>query len=271
MIKKVKIDEAKKKRIIDKAGHLADEFGAIYYACAPCTFEGVCEAFRSEGIELYTPETQETIKRGMLGLAAGVAETGVGTCGAISASAFLISSVVDVTTEEVSKNWRVNSTVSIPIVEYVIDRFEEVYGAIDCLRLRYNRTQRAIDFLDPDAMMWEMLFSTYEKNKCGLPADFWEGGRDQQMVVVGARWTAEAICDLLAMEPEKRKELPPHLRGMSRQEMAPKLQKVAEALKELDFGRPNEKISHREYRTFKLKGKKGLEESRPGRISAPKK
>jgi hypothetical protein len=54
------------------------------------------------------------------------------------------------------------------------------------------------------------------------------------------------------------------------QEMAPKLEKVVEALKELDFGRPNEKISYRDYWTFKLKGKKGIEEKRLGSISAPR-
>jgi hypothetical protein len=271
MIGKVEIDEAKKERIIDKAAHLTDEFGAIYYACAVCTFEGICEAFRSEGIELYPPETQEIIKRGMLGLAAGVAESGVGTCGAITASAFVISSVVDVSTDEVKKHWRVNSTVSIPIQEYVIDRFEETYGAIDCLRLRYNRTQRATDFLDPDAMAWELLFSAYEPNKCGMSSDLWEGGRDQAMPVNAARWTAEAICDLLALEPEERKKIPSYLVPLGREEIAPKVQKVVEALKELGFGYPNEKISYREHRTFKLKGKKGLEKSRPGKISAPKK
>jgi len=52
--------------------------------------------------------------------------------------------------------------------------------------------------------------------------------------------------------------------------MEPKLQKVVEALKEIGWGRPNEKISYREYRTFKLKGKKGLEQKRLGSVSAPK-
>jgi len=55
------------------------------------------------------------------------------------------------------------------------------------------------------------------------------------------------------------------------QEMAPEVMKVAEALKKLHFGRPEEKLSYREYWTFKMKGKKGVEEGRPGSISAPKK
>ena len=50
MIDKIEIDEAKRKRIIDKAGHLADELAFKYYACAPGTFAGICEAFRSEDI-----------------------------------------------------------------------------------------------------------------------------------------------------------------------------------------------------------------------------
>jgi len=88
--------------------------------------------------------------------------------------------------------------------------------------------------------------------------------------VRGARWAAEAICDLLLMEPEERKKIPPHLRGLGPQEMASKLEKVAQALRELDWGRPDEKISYREYRTFKLKGKKGLEKARLGSVQAPK-
>jgi len=51
----------------------------------------------------------------------------------------------------------------------------------------------------------------------------------------------------------------------------PKVQKVAQLMKELDLGRPNEKISWREYRTLKLKGRKGVEESRPCGVDAPKK
>jgi hypothetical protein len=271
MIGKIEIDEGKKERIIDKAGHLADELGAKYMACAPATFGAICDAFRSEDIDLFSPETQEAISQGMIGLHGGVSMTGIGTCGAITASTFVISYVVGVTTEEISKNGNLNYAASIPAVEYVIDRFEEDYGAIDCLRLRYNRVQRALDFTDPDARILEMTFALFEKEKCGMTAPDFDGGRDQTPPVRGARWAAEAICDLLVMEPEERKELPPHLRGLGMQEMAPKLQKVVEALKELDYGRPNEKISYREYRTFKLKGKKGLEEERLGSLSAPKK
>jgi hypothetical protein len=52
--------------------------------------------------------------------------------------------------------------------------------------------------------------------------------------------------------------------------MMPKLQKVVEVLKELGWGRPEEKISYREYRKLKLKGKEGLEKERLGSVSAPK-
>jgi hypothetical protein len=271
MIGKIEIDKARRERIIDKAGHLADEIGARYMACAPATFAAICDAFRSEDVELFPPETQEAMTRGMIGLHGGVAMTGVGTCGAVTASTFLISYVVGVTTEELSKNGNLNYAASVPAVEYVIDRFEEDYGTFDCLRLRYNRVQRAVDFLDPDARILELTFAMYETEKCGLAAANFEGGRDQAPPVRAARWTVEAICDLLAMEPEERKELPPHLRGLGPQEMMPKLQKVIQTLKEMDYGRPNEKISYRDYRTFKLKGKKGLEEKRLGSLSAPKK
>jgi hypothetical protein len=270
MIGKIKIDRQKKKRIIEKAGHLADEIGMKYMACAPATFGAICDAFRSEDIELFSPETQEVLTQGMIGLHGGVAMTGVGTCGAVTASAFLISYVVGVTTEELSKNGNLNYAPSVPIAEYVIDRFEEDYGAFDCLRIRYNRVQRAYDFLDPDGRILEMTFAMYEREKCGMMAPNFEGGRDQTAPVRGARWAAEAICDLLAMEPEERKELPPHLKGLGPQEMEEKLKKVVQVLNEMNYGRPNEKISYRDYRTLKLKGKKGLEKKRMGSVSAPK-
>ena len=271
MIEKVKFSEVQRKRVIDKAGRLSCDFGAKYMACAPAIFEGIAEAFRAEGVELFPIETQKALTSGFIGLHGGVAMSGVGTCGAITASTFLISYVVGVTTEELSKNGNFNYASCVPAVTYIFDRFEETYGATDCLRLRYNRVQRAFDLLDPDARINEELFIMYQPEKCAMIASEFEGGRDQTPPVQGARWAAEAICDLLAMEPEERKELPLHLRGLGMQEMTPKIQKVTEALKELHFGRPDEKISYRDYWTFKLKGKKGVEESRLGSISAPKK
>jgi hypothetical protein len=271
MIGKIEIDEAKKKRIIDKAGHLGAEDGPKYAACAPLTFASICEAFRSEGIELFTPETQGIITQGMMGLHSGIAHTGVGTCGAITSSAFTIACVVGVTAEEVFKNSRLTAAPSVPIVEGIMDRFEETYGAVTCLQLRYNRVQRAFDMLDPDALMWEHLFVFFEPNKCGVLANCYECGQDQGMPSVGARWAAEVICDLLNMEPEERKKLPPHLQGFGMEELKPKIEKVIKVMKEVGFGRPNEKISWREYRTLKLKGKKGLEESRPCGVDAPEK
>jgi hypothetical protein len=270
MIGRIEIDEGKRDRIIDKAGHFADEIGVKYMACAPAAFGAICEAFKSEGIELFNPEIQEVLTQCMMGLHGGIAMTGVGTCGAVTAATFLISYVVGVPTSRLEKDGNLNYAAAIPAVEYVIDRFEEDYGAIDCLRVRYNRVQRALDLTDPDARILEMTFALYQKEKCGMTSDKFEGGRDQTPPVRGARWAAEAICDLLEMEPEDRWDLPPHLRGLGPQEMMPKLQKVVELLKELGWGRPEEKISYREYRKLKLKGKEGLEKERLGSVSAPK-
>ncbi len=271
MIKKMEISEEKRKRIINKAGHLADETGMELMACAPATFVAICDAFRSEDIELFAPEVQEVMTQAMMGLHGGIAMTGVGTCGAVTASVFIISAVVGVPLAELKKNGNLNYAPSIPAVEYVIDRFEEDYGAIDCLRVRYNRVQRALDLMDPDARILEMTFSMLEPEKCGMVASEFENGRDQTPPVRGARYACEAICDLLAMTPEERRELPPHLKGLGPEEMHAKLEKVVKALKDLGWGRPDEKISYREYRKFKLEGKEALEKDRLGSTSAPKK
>jgi hypothetical protein len=269
MIGRINITEEKRNRIIDRAGHLADEIGAKLMACCPATFAAICEAFRSEGIELFPPETQEAITQGMVGLHGGVAMTGVGTCGAVTASTFIISYVVGVSSEELTRDGNLNYASSIPAVESIIDRFEEDYGAIDCLRVRYNRVQRALDLTDPDARILELTFAMYEKEKCGMTHPDFDNGRDQTPPVRAAHYACETICELLAMEPEERKVLPPHLRGLGPQEMGPKLAKVVQMLKEMGWGRPDEKISYRDYRKLKLKGKEALEKERLGTVKAP--
>lgn len=220
---------------------------------------------------MFTREVQDIIVQGMMGLHSGIAFTGTGTCGGIIGSAFAIAYVVGVTPDDIAKNARAHVAPCIPVVEDIMDRFEETYGATDCMRLRYNRIQRAFDFLDPDATVWELLFAVSQQQKCGVLADGYECGRDQGMPSVGARWAAESICDLLNKEPEERKKLPPHLMGLGWEELMPKAQKVARLMKELGLGRPEEKLSWREYRKLKLKGRKGVEESRPCGVKAPEK
>ena len=131
-------------------------------ACAPGIFEGIAEAFRGEGVEIFPLEIQKALTSGFIGLHGGVAMSGVGTCGAITASTFLISYVVGVTTEELAENGNLNYASCVPAVTYIVDRFEETYGATDCLRLRYNRVQRAFDLLDPDAEGAEVYCEHYE-------------------------------------------------------------------------------------------------------------
>lgn len=269
MLPRIDIEQDTRTRIIDRAGHLADEVGAELLACCPATFAAICEAFRPEGIELFPSETQEAITQGMVGLHGGVAMTGVGTCGAVTAATFAISYVVGVSSDDLARDGNLNYASSIPAVESVIDRFEEDYGAIDCLRVRYNRVQRALDLTDPDARILELTFAMYEKEKCGMGHPQFEDGRDQTPPVRAARFACETICELLAMEPEERKVIPPHLRGLGPKDMAPQLEKVVKMLKEMGWGRPDEKISYRDYRKLKLQGKKALERDRLGDLPAP--
>ena len=196
--------------------------------------------------------------------------SGIGTCGGVTGAVLPISYVVGVTSEELAQR-KGNMQVApcVPAVEYVINRFEEEYGAIDCLRMRYNRVQRAFDFLDPDGSIWEMTFHLLQCTKCAMAAPTFEKGRDETPPVKGAMWAAEAICDLLRMEPEERKKPPAHLRELEPQEVE-KVQKVVQYMKELNYGHPDEKITYRDYRKLKLKGKKRFEEERPGAIKAPR-
>ncbi len=244
---KVEISDEQRKRIIEKACVFAIEAGRRYFACAPGTFEGICRAFREEGIELMPVEVEEVIHMGMMGLHGGTAASGIGTCGAVSAACFLIAYVVGLSRKEVAENSAVGAAASLPGIIYVVDRFEEEFGAIDCLRIRYNRTQRAFDFLDPDARFWEMMFIVAERNKCGVLSE-----RDPREidhpVVLAAKWGAEAICDLLQMDPEERKTPPPEL--AKRPDPIEIERKIAPILREMGY--PNQKISYRHRRAERL-------------------
>ncbi|MBO8182213.1 MAG: hypothetical protein H0Z28_05395 [Archaeoglobus sp.] len=78
-MEKIEFSEDQRKRIVENAGRFALEAGRKYFACAPGTFEGICRAFRSEGIELMPIELENAIHMGMMGLHGGTAATGVGT------------------------------------------------------------------------------------------------------------------------------------------------------------------------------------------------
>ena len=188
------------------------------------------------------PEAERAIFLGMEGLHGGTAMTGVGTCGAASAACFLLSYVAGVEREDLEKNPALDVAACLPGTIYVIDRFEEEYGAFDCLRLRYNRVQRAVDFLDPDARFWELLFAVSQKDKCGAFSTK-DPKEVNHPVIKAAIWGAEGICDLLAMEPEKRREIPADLQYPDVEEIE---KKIAPLLREM--GCPAEKVSYRDRR-----------------------
>jgi hypothetical protein len=270
VIEKINIDEAKKARIIAKAKQLGDELGRKTISCSNCTFEAIIEAFKSEGIELLPAETVKMLFPGFLTLHGGMGMTGVGTCGAVSGSMWLIGHVVGITAEDLQKNQALHRAACVPAATYIASRFEQVYGATDCLRIRYNRIQRAVDLTDPDAAVTEGLFARYEPEKCGLRDVNFKGGRDMMPPVQGAGWAAEGICDILGIEPEERKKLPPHLKALGTGEMNAKYEKVIKVMKEVGFGWPNEKISYRDLYEFKTKGKKAVDAKTLGSVFAPK-
>jgi len=246
-LEKVELTEEQKKRIAENACKFAFEAGIKYFACAPGTFEGICRAFREEGIELMPLEVEEAIHMGMMGMHGGTAATGVGTCGAVTAACFLIAYVVGLTRKELMENSAPRVTASLPAIINIVNRVEETFGAIDCLRLRYNRTQRAFDFLDPDARFWEMMFIVTEKDKCGMLSTKEPKDVDHPVILV-AKWGAEAICELLQMDPQERKAVPPDLAKPP--DVFEIEEKIAPILREMCF--PNQKIPYRYRRAEKL-------------------
>lgn len=230
-MEKVSISEETKRKIVENAGKIAAEIGLKILACAPATLHGIYEAFRAEGIELMPPETEGEIFKGMIGLFGGPAMTGIGTCGAVNAACFLISHITGVSLEDMLEDRYVGVAACIPGATYIVGRFERKWGTTECLKLRYLRTGRADDFLDPDGRFVYDLLDVSGK-KCAADVE--------HPVIMAARWGAEAICDLLSLEPEKRKAIPEDLKPTDKAEIE---RKIVPLLKE--FGFPSGKKSYR--------------------------
>lgn len=192
--------------------------------CAPGIIVGICEAFHTEGTELFSRELEDAIAQGMIGLPGETDVTEVGTCGAVSVRCFFISRVMDVTLGEFMKDVNRNYATTAPICEYVVDRLRMDYRAIDCLRLRYNRVQRPFDQLGPDPRIWEMLFGPREKQNCGALMEY-GGAADNHPMVRRSRYAAEVIPDLPSVAPTDREQVPPIFAFCGRRKSCPRFRR----------------------------------------------
>ncbi len=193
---------AKKETIIKKAKELKVKYRR-YIGCSLMTFAAVVDAFRSEGIELFTPEVQEQISKGIYALTGGTAGQSIGTCGAVVAGTFLVSYVSDLGTSDLTKEipeltQEDLDRVLVPFAnaeQHITNKYMEQYGSIVCQDIRFKRNGRIYSLRRPDTWNEMTQFMMNHPKECGS-ADV----TSDHPAVMGAGWAVEAICDLKGID-----------------------------------------------------------------------
>lgn len=180
----------KKERIVAKAKELGKENERKYIGCSQSTFAAIVDAFRSEGIELFTPEEQEKVFKGMVGLQGGTGGTSYGTCGAVIGPSFCVSMVSGIGPKEQLENKYAGSVSCANVINGVTSKFVKDFGSINCRDICFRRWGRVLDFCRPDTMR-EFLEKAKDRPEC----------QDTRCTIAfGAGCGAEQICDIMKIE-----------------------------------------------------------------------
>jgi hypothetical protein len=143
----------KKERTIKKASELGKQNQRLYFGCAQSSFAAIVDALRAEAnIELVTPEEEEKIFKGLVGLEAGVGATARGGCGAVCGASFTVSLAAGVGREEqLADIWTLLSPCE-KVRDGVVNRFREEFGSIDCREIQFAKFGRVYDFWNEEAL-----------------------------------------------------------------------------------------------------------------------
>jgi len=180
----------KKETIVARAKELGKENERKYVGCSQSTFAAIVDAFRSEGIELFTPEEQERVFKGMVGLQGGTGGTSYGTCGAVIGPGFLISMVSGIGTKELLEDKYKGANSCTNVIKGVTSKFVKEFGSINCRDICFRRWGRVLDFCRPDTMR-EFVEKAKERPEC----------QDTRCTIaIGAGWGAEQICDMIGIK-----------------------------------------------------------------------
>ena len=178
----------KREKIIAKTKEFVLENEPKYGGCGGITFTALADAFRAEGMEIFTPEEEETILRGMLSLSGGTAREGIGTCGAVTSACFVISYISGIGTKEMLEDVD-NRSIPILKAQAVTEKCIKEWGSICCNDMRYRRAGRTYNFKDPNSWAAMEEFMKTASEICGH-------GTINSVPATVSGWAAEAICDM---------------------------------------------------------------------------
>ena len=177
-----------KSRCIQRARELAVEYQCTIVGCAHSSFSAVLDALREEGIELVSPQVQNEIFKGLIGLTGGFGNTHMGTCGAVLGSSFAISLAAGVGREEQEEQGKKMRWISYYNVKKGVgDKFMDQFGSIKCRDILLNRFGIAYDSQYPGRN--KEFFAMAKKVGCCTP--------QACIIAQGAAYAVETIWDLL--------------------------------------------------------------------------
>lgn len=178
----------KRDHCVQKAKELAVSYERTLVGCAHATFAAVLDALRSEGIEVATPEVEEEIFKGLVGLSGGLGNMGSGSCGALMGASFAVSLVAGVGRKELEEKG--NAYRWIPyyhVAEGVGKKFIQNLGGLTCREIWMHRFGKACNWRVPGRRQEHV--ETAERMQCRGP--------NSCTIALAAGWAAEAICDML--------------------------------------------------------------------------
>lgn len=136
--------------IIRKAREIAIEHEAVYKGCAECTFMAIVDALRWGGADIVPEEIEDRMYPGLCQLAAGIAITGEGSCGAVTASALAIGMAVATMRGIVGKDPSTTGDACEIVRREILDKFYERYNSLNCTDVQLQRFGKAWDFRNPE-------------------------------------------------------------------------------------------------------------------------
>jgi hypothetical protein len=184
------MDEGSRKRAVEKAYDLGAQYVTTWWGCAQSTFCATIGALRSVGIELITPELEEEIFPGLVGLSGGCGNMNVGSCGAITGASFAVSLAAGIKRSDQLRDKDHRWIAFDAVAETIGQRFLEAYGGLRCRDVTWSRFGKQYDSWDPAAKE--------EFGKDELARGCVTNARDYPCTIPRtAAWAVEAILHIL--------------------------------------------------------------------------
>lgn len=192
--KRIADNEGKMKELIESAYEIGGDYVTTYWGCAQSTYLATIDTLRNKEIEILTKKDEQKIFPALVGMAGGAGNVGVGSCGAFTGTAFLISLTSlrsqGITRKVQESNINHRWIAFDAVYRYTVKRFLGEYNGLSCRDVTWARFGKQYDSWDPKA---KAEFAREEKERgciddtAGYPCT----------IARAVAWAVEDIIDIL--------------------------------------------------------------------------